>query len=41
MTLGDLISEYRATHGYSMDAFAKRCGLSKAYISINKEAECP
>lgn len=34
MILGDLIKEFRKEHGYSMDAFAQKSGLSKAYISI-------
>lgn len=34
MTLGDYIKEYRQAHKYSMDDFAKRSGLSKAYVSI-------
>lgn len=34
MILGDLIKNYRREHGYSMEQFAKKTGLSKAYISI-------
>ena len=34
MTLGDYIKEYRQAHNYSMDDFARRTGMSKAYISI-------
>lgn len=34
MTLGDYIKEYRRLHKYSMDDFAHRTGMSKAYISI-------
>lgn len=34
MTLGDYIKEYRLSHNYSMDEFARRSGLSKAYVSI-------
>lgn len=34
MTLGEIIKEYRDAHGMSMDVFAKKAGLSKAYISI-------
>lgn len=34
MKLKDLIYQYRMEHGLSMDQFAKRCGVSKAYISI-------
>ena len=34
MTLGDLIKKYRTEHGYSMDDFSSKSGLSKAYISM-------
>ena len=34
MTLGDLIKEYRSDHKLSMNEFAQRSGLSKAYVSI-------
>lgn len=34
MTLGDIIKEYRISHGLSQDVIAERSGLSKAYISI-------
>lgn len=34
MILGDIIKQYRKEHGYSMDVFAQKSGLSKAYISI-------
>lgn len=34
MTIGDIIKAYRAEHDTSMDDFARRAGLSKAYISI-------
>jgi transcriptional regulator with XRE-family HTH domain len=34
MRLGDLIYQYRKKHKLSMDDFAKRSGLSKAYISL-------
>ena len=34
MILGELIKTYRTEHHMSMDDFAKKCGLSKAYISI-------
>jgi len=34
MTLGDYIKEYRLSHKCSMDDFAQRTGISKAYISI-------
>ena len=32
--IGDLIREYRQSHGLSMEEFGKRAGLSKAYISL-------
>lgn len=34
MILGDLIKKYRADNGMSMEQFAQRSGLSKAYVSI-------
>ena len=34
MTIGEIIKAYRADHHMSMDAFAKKAGLSKSYISI-------
>lgn len=34
MTLGEIIKQYREEQKMSMDAFAKKAGLSKAYISI-------
>lgn len=34
MTLGDIISQYRKSHGLSMDGFSKLSGISKAYISM-------
>ncbi len=34
MTLGDYIREYRREHNCTMDDFANRSGLSKAYVSI-------
>lgn len=34
MTLGDVIARYRAENGLSMDQFALRSGISKAYISM-------
>ena len=33
-TIGDLIKKYRKEHNLSMEEFGKRCGLSKAYISL-------
>ena len=34
MTLGDVIAKYRAENGLSMDQFAERSNISKAYISM-------
>lgn len=34
MTLGDVIFEYRSTHGLSMEKFAELSGISKGYISM-------
>ena len=34
LTLGEYIKKYRTDHRYSMDEFAKRVNMSKAYISI-------
>ncbi len=34
MTIGDYIKEYRKMHDCSMDEFARKSGLSKAYVSI-------
>lgn len=34
MTLGDIIKNYRTKHQLSMDAFAEKSGISKAYISL-------
>lgn len=41
MTLGDVIHQYRETHGCSMDAFAAASGLSKAYISMLEKNKNP
>lgn len=34
MTLGQIIKNYRQEHGYSMDVFAEKSGISKSYISM-------
>lgn len=34
MTLGNIVKQYRQTNDMSMDEFAKRCHLSKGYISM-------
>ena len=41
MTLGDLIKYYRRKHKLSMDAFAKKSGLSKAYVSLLEKNKHP
>lgn len=34
MTLGNIVKQYRLDNSFSMDEFAKRCSLSKGYISM-------
>lgn len=34
MTLGNIVKQYRIDNALSMDEFAKRCSLSKGYISM-------
>ncbi|MCI9191757.1 MAG: helix-turn-helix transcriptional regulator [Lachnospiraceae bacterium] len=34
MTLGTIVKQYRSNNDLSMDEFAKRCSLSKGYISM-------
>ena len=34
MTLGNIVRQYRSDNSLSMDEFAKRCTLSKGYISM-------
>lgn len=41
MTLGDIIKNYRTTHQLSMDAFAEKSGISKAYISLLEKNKHP
>lgn len=41
MTLGDIVKNYRESHGYSMETFASLCGLSKGYISILESNKSP
>ncbi len=41
MTLGDVIKEYRKTHGLTMQDFASLSGLSKAYISMLEKNKRP
>ena len=33
-SIGEMIKKYSQEHGMSMEEFASRCGLSKAYISL-------
>lgn len=41
MTLGDIIKKYRRENDMSMDAFAKKSGISKAYISLLEKNQHP
>ncbi len=41
MTLGEVVHEYRTNSKMSMDEFAKRCGLSKGYISMIEKGKHP
>ena len=41
MTLGDVIKEYRTKNNMSMDTFADRSGISKAYISLLEKNKHP
>lgn len=41
MTLGELIKEYRSAHEMSMDDFAQKSGISKAYISLLEKNKHP
>lgn len=41
MTLGDLIKAYRSEHDMSMDAFAEKSGISKAYVSLLEKNRHP
>ncbi len=41
MKIGDLIQSYRYEHHLSMDRFAKKAGLSKAYISMLEKNQHP
>lgn len=41
MRLGLIINEYRAKNGMSMDEFAKKSGLSKAYIGFLEKGVHP
>ncbi len=41
MTLGDVIKDYRKSHNMSMDLFAEKSGISKAYISLLEKNRHP
>ena len=41
MHLGEIIKEYRIEHKLSMDAFSKKSGLTKGYISMLEKNEHP
>lgn len=41
MTLGEIIKNYRSEHQMSMDAFAEKSGISKAYISLLEKNQHP
>ncbi len=41
MTLGEIIKKYRKDKDLSMDAFAERSGISKAYISLLEKNKHP
>lgn len=41
MTLGDIVKKYREENNISMDLFAKKCHLSKGYISMLEKNKNP
>lgn len=41
MTLGEIINKYRTEHALSMDKFAQKAGISKAYVSMLEKNENP
>lgn len=41
MKIGDLIVQYRTTHGLSQRQFASACGLSNGYISMLERGKNP
>lgn len=41
MTIGEVVQKYRKNNKLSMDEFAKRCGLSKGYISMIEKGKHP
>lgn len=41
MTLGEIIKKYREQNGLSMDAFSKKSGISKSYISLLEKNKHP
>jgi len=41
MTLSEIIKEYRLKHGLSQRAFATRCGITNAHISLLEQGKNP
>ncbi len=41
MNLGTLVKEYRTNNSLTMEEFAKKCGLSKGYISMLEKNQNP
>lgn len=41
MTLGDVIKQYRQEHGMSMEGFARKSKISKAYIGLLEKNKHP
>ena len=41
MTIGEVVSNYRSSNHLTMQEFADRCGLSKAYISMVEKGKHP
>lgn len=39
MTLGEMVSEYRQSHGLSMRDFARRCGVSHVVVQYVEKGE--
>lgn len=41
MKLGEIIQQYRKDHGLSLRAFAEKCGVSNAYLSMLESGRHP
>lgn len=41
MTVGEVVNNYRSSNHLTMQEFADRCGLSKAYISMVEKGKHP